>query len=113
MYPVSFGKSALAFLPALSLTYCSPLIDFMTQWGPHFHTKEAKTAFFTSVLRPVCETFDILAVQVMQSAAELERSLKHRKAQRQGGSKDIDSVAISDTEKMRRQFVLDLEALKM
>ncbi|KAL0590055.1 hypothetical protein ABG067_001695 [Albugo candida] len=89
-----------------------PLNDFMAQWGTHFHTNNAKKEFFASVLRPVCQTFDILAVQVIQSAAELERSLKHRKAQRQGGREGTESLKLSDTEKMQRQLILDLEALK-
>lgn len=90
----------------------SPLNDFMAQWGTHFHTNNAKKEFSASVLRPVCQTFDILAVQVIQSAAELERSLKYRKAQRQGGREGTESLKLSDTEKMQRQLILDLEALK-
>uniref|UniRef100_K3WK84 Conserved oligomeric Golgi complex subunit 2 n=1 Tax=Globisporangium ultimum (strain ATCC 200006 / CBS 805.95 / DAOM BR144) TaxID=431595 RepID=K3WK84_GLOUD len=89
----------------------SPLREFLGKWGIHF-AGARKHELFQSILDDVCDLYGSLSMELLKSAMELEESLKSRKMQRNLSSSLVGTTKMSDTEKMRRQLLLDLQEMQ-
>ncbi|RLN66729.1 hypothetical protein BBJ29_000047 [Phytophthora kernoviae] len=88
-----------------------PMQEFLDKWGIHFDTAK-RQQLLQSIVENVCDLYSSLSSELLRSALELEESLKSRKLQRHSGSSaSLSANAVSDTEKMRMQLLLDLQEL--
>ena len=86
--------------------------EFLEKWGVHFDASKRQT-LLQAIVEDVCIVYSTLSSELLRSASELEESLKSRKLQRHGGSNSaLANDAVSDTEKMRMQLMLDLEEMQ-
>jgi hypothetical protein len=84
----------------------------LEKWGVHFDVAK-RQQLLQSIVEEVCDVYSTLASELLRSALELEESLKSRKLQRSSGSSStLANNAVSDTEKMRMQLLLDLEEIQ-
>lgn len=84
----------------------------MEKWSIRLDN-EKKQTFLQSVMSQVCATYSSLSTDLLRSALELEESLKSRKLQRHAALRTAsDGDAMSDTEKMRLQLLLDLQEME-
>ncbi|KAG7390356.1 Conserved oligomeric Golgi complex subunit 2 [Phytophthora pseudosyringae] len=89
-----------------------PMQSFFEKWGVHFDAAK-KQQLLQAIVEDICEVYSNLSSDLLRSALELEESLKSRKLQRHSGSSStLASNAVSDTEKMRMQLLLDLEEIQ-
>jgi hypothetical protein len=89
-----------------------PIQEFLEKWGVHFDVAK-RQQLLQSIVEEVCDVYSTLASELLRSALELEESLKSRKLQRSSGSSStLANNAVSDTEKMRMQLLLDLEEIQ-
>ncbi|CAI5736488.1 unnamed protein product [Peronospora farinosa] len=89
-----------------------PMQEFLEKWGVHFDASKRQN-FLQAIVEDVCTIYSTLSSELLRSAAELEESLKSRKLQRHSGSHSaLANDAVSDTEKMRMQLLLDLEEIQ-
>ncbi|KAG1708405.1 hypothetical protein DVH05_025083 [Phytophthora capsici] len=89
-----------------------PMREFLEKWGVHFDSAK-RQQLLQAIVEDVCEMYSTLSSDLLRSALELEESLKSRKLQRHSGSSStLSNNAVSDTEKMRMQLLLDLEEIQ-
>ncbi|KAG6967597.1 hypothetical protein JG687_00004190 [Phytophthora cactorum] len=89
-----------------------PMQEFLEKWGVHFDVAK-RQQLLQAIVEEVCDVYSTLSSELLRSALELEESLKSRKLQRHSGSSStLANNAISDTEKMRMQLLLDLEEIQ-
>ncbi|KAF4324226.1 hypothetical protein BBO99_00000927 [Phytophthora kernoviae] len=89
-----------------------PMQEFLDKWGIHFDTTK-RQQLLQSIVENVCDLYSSLSSELLRSALELEESLKSRKLQRHSGSSaSLSANAVSDTEKMRMQLLLDLQEVQ-
>ncbi|GMF09260.1 unnamed protein product [Phytophthora lilii] len=86
--------------------------EFLEKWGVHFDVCK-RQQLLQAIVDDVCEVYSTLSSELLRSALDLEESLKSRKLQRHSGSSStLANNAVSDTEKMRMQLLLDLEEIQ-
>ncbi|KAL3668173.1 hypothetical protein V7S43_007035 [Phytophthora oleae] len=89
-----------------------PMQEFLDKWGVHFDAAK-RQQLLQAIVEDVCGMYSTLSSELLRSALELEESLKSRKLQRHSGSSStLVNNAVSDTEKMRMQLLLDLEEIQ-
>ncbi|EEY69412.1 conserved oligomeric Golgi complex subunit, putative [Phytophthora infestans T30-4] len=102
--------------PTAPSTYVSniirPMQEFLEKWGVHFDAAK-RQQLLQAIVEDVCDVYSSLSSELLRSALELEESLKSRKLQRHSGSSStLTNNAVSDTEKMRMQLLLDLQKIQ-
>ncbi|KAF4138003.1 hypothetical protein GN958_ATG12956 [Phytophthora infestans] len=102
--------------PTAPSTYVSniirPMQEFLEKWGVHFDAAK-RQQLLQAIVEDVCDVYSSLSSELLRSALELEESLKSRKLQRHSGSSStLTNNAVSDTEKMRMQLLLDLQEIQ-